>query len=73
MRRSKHLYISTSPGANKLLLAIAFIVGIVFLAGFNTAMDATNDMDFCISCHEMKNTVYQEYKESAHYNNAKII
>ena len=25
---------------------------------------------FCISCHEMKNTVYQEYKNTIHFKNA---
>lgn len=51
------------------LLAAGFIAGIVFWGGFNTALDATNSLDFCISCHEMRDTVFQEYKESVHYNN----
>lgn len=51
------------------LLGGGFIAGIVFWAGFNTALDATNKMEFCISCHEMKNTVYQEYKKTVHYSN----
>lgn len=29
----------------------------------------TGSVDFCISCHEMRDTVYEEYKKSAHYNN----
>ncbi len=33
-------------------------------------MEKTNTLEFCISCHEMKSTVYQEYKKSAHYKNA---
>ncbi len=33
-------------------------------------MEATNTLDFCISCHEMKSTVYPEYKESVHYSNS---
>jgi nitrate/TMAO reductase-like tetraheme cytochrome c subunit len=52
------------------LLAIGFGVGIIFWGGFNTAMEATNTMEFCISCHEMRDTVYQEYKTSVHYKNA---
>jgi nitrate/TMAO reductase-like tetraheme cytochrome c subunit len=52
------------------LLAIGFGVGIIFWGGFNTAMEATNTMDFCISCHEMRDTVYEEYKTSVHYKNA---
>ena len=44
-------------------------VGIIFWGGFNTAMESTNTLEFCISCHEMKDNVYQEYMKSTHYNN----
>ncbi|GAA6162941.1 hypothetical protein NBRC116590_06450 [Pelagimonas sp. KU-00592-HH] len=47
-------------------IAAAFIAGIVFWGGFNTAMEATNTKDFCISCHEMNDFVYQEYKGTIH-------
>ena len=33
------------------------IVGVIFWGGFNTAMEATNTMEFCISCHEMEENV----------------
>lgn len=46
-----------------------FIVGILFWGGFNTGMEATNNLDFCISCHEMEENVYQEYKPTIHYSN----
>ena len=46
-----------------------FIFGILFWGGFNTAMEATNQMDFCISCHEMEENVFQEYKPTIHYSN----
>ncbi|MDA7948578.1 MAG: NapC/NirT family cytochrome c [Hyphomicrobiaceae bacterium] len=46
-----------------------FAAGIIFWGGFNTAMEATNTLGFCISCHEMENTVYQEYKPTIHYQN----
>ena len=46
------------------------VAGVVFWGGFNTAMEATNTMAFCISCHEMKDNVYQEYVKSPHYRNA---
>jgi cytochrome c-type protein NapC len=48
---------------------IFFIVGIIFWGGFNTAMEATNNLDFCISCHEMEENVYEEYKPTIHYSN----
>ena len=47
-----------------------FVAGILFWVSFNGAMDATNTMEFCISCHDMKNTVYQEYQHSIHYKNS---
>ena len=51
------------------LLTAGFIAGIVFWGGFNTAMEATNTLEFCIGCHEMRDTVYQEYKQTIHYSN----
>lgn len=45
---------------------VVFAAGIVFWGGFNTAMEATNTKDFCISCHEMEDFVYQEYKGTIH-------
>jgi len=51
------------------VLAGAFIFGILFWGGFNWAMEATNNETFCISCHEMKENVYQEYKNTIHYSN----
>jgi len=51
------------------LLIVGFATGIIFWGGFNTAMELTNNEEFCISCHEMKTNVYEEYKETIHYNN----
>lgn len=51
------------------LLAIGFVAGVFFWGGFNTAMEATNTEQFCISCHEMNDNVYQEYKQTIHYTN----
>jgi cytochrome c-type protein NapC len=51
------------------LLAFGFVGGIIFWGGFNTGMEATNQLEFCIGCHEMESTVYQEYKKTIHYNN----
>ena len=45
---------------------VAFVAGIIFWGGFNTAMEATNTMPFCISCHEMEDNVYAEYKGTIH-------
>ena len=51
------------------LLVVGFFGGIIFWGGFNTGMEATNTLEFCISCHEMRDNVYAEYKETIHYTN----
>jgi cytochrome c-type protein NapC len=51
------------------LLVVGFFSGIFFWGAFNTGMEATNNLDFCISCHEMRDNVYQEYKQTIHYSN----
>ena len=51
------------------LLVVGVFGGIIFWGGFNTGMEATNTLSFCISCHEMRDNVYQEYKETIHYSN----
>ncbi|MDE2394859.1 MAG: NapC/NirT family cytochrome c [Burkholderiales bacterium] len=51
------------------LLVVGFFGGIIFWGGFNTALEATNSLGFCISCHEMRDNVYQEYKTTIHYKN----
>ncbi len=51
------------------LLVIGGVGGIIFWGGFNTAMELTNTTEFCISCHEMEDNVYQEYKETVHFKN----
>jgi cytochrome c-type protein NapC len=62
---SRKVLLGTTLGA-----AVFFmIVGVIFWGGFNTAMEATNTLDFCISCHEMEENVFQEYKKTSHYTN----
>jgi cytochrome c-type protein NapC len=51
------------------LLVAGGIGGILFWGAFNTGLEATNTLGFCISCHEMRDTVYQEYKQTVHYSN----
>lgn len=51
------------------LLMFGFLAGILSWGGFLMALEATNSTQFCIGCHEMKSTVYQEYKETVHYTN----
>ncbi|AKJ42894.1 cytochrome c-type protein NapC [Pragia fontium] len=51
------------------LLVMGFVAGIVFWGGFNTGMEVMNSEKFCISCHEMRDNVYQEYMDTVHYSN----
>jgi nitrate/TMAO reductase-like tetraheme cytochrome c subunit len=74
MRKIKSLFrwfwAPTARFAWGFIILVGFVSGIVFWGGFNTAMEATNTLGFCISCHEMRDTVYVEYQESPHYKNA---
>ncbi len=47
-------------------IAAAFAGGIIFWGGFNTVVEATNTEPFCLSCHEMRDYVYEEYKGTIH-------
>jgi len=51
------------------LVTGGFVAGIMFWGGFNWALEATNTESFCISCHEMKENVFNEYRSTAHYAN----
>ena len=47
----------------------AFVAGIVFWGGFNTAMELTNTEPFCTGCHEMRDNVFPEWQRTIHYTN----
>lgn len=51
------------------LLSVGFVAGIIFWGGFHTGIEATNTLEFCTSCHEMRDTVYQEYRQTIHFSN----
>jgi cytochrome c-type protein NapC len=62
----------SKPSAKYSILAISsvfFVVGILFWGGFHTGLEMTNTLDFCTTCHEMRDNVYAEYKETIHYSN----
>jgi cytochrome c-type protein NapC len=50
-------------------LGVAFALGVIFWGGFNTVLEWTNTEAFCISCHEMKDNVQAEYRNTTHYQN----
>ena len=51
------------------ILSSAFVAGILFWGAFNTAMEWTTREEFCISCHEMRDNVYAEYRNTIHFQN----
>lgn len=51
------------------LLVAGGLSGVIFWGGFNWAMELTNTEAFCISCHEMRDTVYQELQKTVHWSN----
>lgn len=46
-----------------------FLAGVMFWGGFNTALEATNTERFCVSCHEMRENVFVELKQTIHFSN----
>ncbi len=53
-----------------LLTALLYLfLGIILWGGFNWSVEMTNTESFCISCHEMKENVFKEYRTSVHYSN----
>jgi trimethylamine-N-oxide reductase cytochrome c-type subunit TorC len=61
-----------TPGprvAAGVLLLAGVGLGVALLGGYSTAVSFTNRTEFCISCHDMRDTVYQEYTQSVHYKN----
>ncbi|QDO83027.1 pentaheme c-type cytochrome TorC [Shewanella psychropiezotolerans] len=47
----------------------AFLMGVIFWGGFNTALEMTNTEEFCISCHSMESMPYKELQETVHWSN----
>ncbi len=56
-------------GKSVFLLFLVFVAGIIFAGIANLGILATNDMEFCGSCHSMEIPM-EEYKQSIHYQNA---
>jgi nitrate/TMAO reductase-like tetraheme cytochrome c subunit len=47
--------------------AVLFMItGVILWGGFNWGMEITNTETFCISCHEMEETVFTEYTGTVH-------
>ena len=58
-----------STAALGTLLVAGFVAGIAFWGAFNWSMEMTNSQTFCITCHEMEQNVFREYRETSHFSN----
>lgn len=47
---------------------VGAVAALIFAGAFLSFAQYSMTEEFCISCHEMESTVYQEYKESTHYS-----
>ena len=61
----RKLFMGVTVGAGSIFI----IIGIILWGGFNTVLELTNREEFCISCHEMEENVFEEYKKTIHYAN----
>jgi len=50
-------------------LIIGGLAGLDFSGAFVSFVRHSNTLDFCISCHEMRGTVYEEYAKTTHDEN----
>jgi len=58
----------------RIIVIVLVCISIVALAllgglGMSAFIKTTSTNEFCISCHEMETTVYQEYRRTTHYKN----
>ena len=51
------------------IFIVGGVAGVIFWGGFNTFMEYTNTLEFCVSCHEMEQSVFIEYKKTIHFKN----
>ena len=51
------------------LLAFGIVTGIILWGGFNWALEITNTEAFCLTCHEMEQNTYREYRGTIHDSN----
>lgn len=49
--------------------ALLLVLGATLALGGRAAVHATNDTAFCVSCHEMRDHNYAEYRQTVHARN----
>lgn len=50
-------------------LGAGVVIGLAIFGTWTSVIEHTNHTEFCITCHIMKDSVYQEYTHSAHFSN----
>lgn len=71
MKKLWHFLRTPSRRWSVLALVLAGVgVTLAGTVGLHYGFEKTSSLEFCISCHSMKDTVYPEYKESIHFKNA---
>jgi cytochrome c-type protein NapC len=48
---------------------VLMVIGALLVTGSKVALDHTNTIEFCISCHEMKDNNFAEYSHTIHARN----
>jgi cytochrome c-type protein NapC len=48
---------------------VLIVIGALLVIGGKISIDHTNTIEFCISCHEMKDNNYEEYSHTIHAKN----
>lgn len=51
------------------IFVVGGIAGLVMAGATASFVQYSSSLEFCIGCHEMETTVYQEYKDTIHYQN----
>jgi|TARA_Y100000310_G_scaffold312339_1_gene359546 cytochrome c-type protein NapC len=64
------LIVSTTSQYPFLAAVMLFTGGILFWGAFNWSIELSNTETFCLSCHEMRDNIYPEYRRSVHFENA---
>ena len=57
----------SAPTLAIVTLAVVVVIGGGFVLAGNAVLHATSTTEFCISCHELRDNAYAEYKESVHW------
>ncbi len=51
------------------IFSLGILTGVVGLVSLNTLEEYTGTLEFCVSCHEMRNNTYKEYQKTVHFKN----